>query len=101
MQQKFGTKKTNIANGPGSLQKSWFLYGVRRARRVRTRGAWDDPLHVILPRWRAIGMVGPVALLLVVHANPNPRDDERIRIIGARKATRRERQLYEEGAQPR
>jgi uncharacterized DUF497 family protein len=68
---------------------------------------WDDPLHVILPdrfadgeqRWHAIGMVGPVALLLVVHTYPNSEDEARVRIIGARKATRHERRLYEqEGA---
>lgn len=67
---------------------------------------WDDPFYVVLPdrvedgeqRWHAIGMVGPVALVLVVHANPDPQDDERIRIIGARRATSRERRLYEEGA---
>lgn len=67
---------------------------------------WDDPLHVVLPdriedgelRWHAIGMVGSAALLLVVHANPDAQDEDRIRIIGARKATRRERKLYEEGA---
>ncbi len=68
---------------------------------------WDDPLHTILPdrfedgeqRWRVIGMVGPVAVLLVVHTYPDPDDEERIRIIGARKATRDERRRYEqEGA---
>jgi uncharacterized DUF497 family protein len=68
---------------------------------------WDDRLHVILPdrfedgeqRWHAIGMVGPVALLLVVHTYPNSEDEARVRIIGARKATRHERRLYEqEGA---
>jgi uncharacterized protein (DUF4415 family) len=42
------------------------------------------------PRWHAICIVGPVALLLIVHANPDPQDEDRIRIIGARKATRRE-----------
>jgi uncharacterized DUF497 family protein len=64
---------------------------------------WDDPLHVVLPdrvengeqRWHAIGMVGPVVLLLVVHAYPDVEDEDRIRIIGARKATRQERRLYE------
>lgn len=70
-------------------------------------GVWDDPLHVVLPdriedveqRWHAIGMVGSVALLLVVHAYPDLEDENRIRIIGARKATRHERRLYEqEGA---
>ncbi len=67
---------------------------------------WDDPLHVLLPdrfengeqRWHAIGMVGAVALLLVVHSYPSAEDEEFVRIIGARKATRQERRLYEEGA---
>jgi uncharacterized DUF497 family protein len=36
-------------------------------------------------RWRATGIVGPVALLLIVHANPYPQDEDRIRIVGARK----------------
>ncbi len=65
---------------------------------------WDDPLYVILPdriedgeqRWHVIGMVGMVALLLVVHTHPDPEDDDRIRIIGARKATRHERRRYEQ-----
>jgi uncharacterized DUF497 family protein len=47
-------------------------------------------------RWRAIGTVGPVALLLVVHTYPDADDEDRIRIIGARKATRHERKLYEQ-----
>ena len=67
---------------------------------------WDDPLHLVLPdrfedgeqRWHAIGIVGPVALLLVVHSYPEEELENRVRIIGARKATRLERNLYEEGA---
>ncbi len=65
---------------------------------------WDDPLHVILPdrfedgeeRWHAIGMVGPVVLLIVVHNYPDPETDGHVRIIGARKTTRQERKLYEQ-----
>ncbi len=68
------------------------------AERVR-----DDPLHVNLPdrieyaneRWHAIGMVGAAALLVVVHTYPGE-NERRIRIIGARKATRHERKLYEQ-----
>ena len=67
---------------------------------------WSDPLHIILPdrfedgeqRWHAIGMVGSVALLLVVHCYPSAKNEERVRITGARKATRQERKLYEEDA---
>jgi uncharacterized DUF497 family protein len=64
---------------------------------------WDDPRHVIVPdrieggeqRWHALGLVGPVIVLLVVHSYPDPDDDERVRIIGARKATPSERRRYE------
>jgi len=66
--------------------------------------AWDDPFHIILPdrfedgeqRWHIIGMVGAVTLLLVVHTYPDPGDEGRVRIIGARKATPHERRSYEQ-----
>jgi uncharacterized protein len=66
---------------------------------------WDDPLHVILPdrvmdgeqRWHAIGVVGSVTLLVAVHVYPQANDENRIRIIGARRATTHERKRYEEG----
>ena len=65
---------------------------------------WDDPLHVIVPdrvvdgeqRWHAIGMVGAVVLLVVVHAYPDEAHESKVRIIGARRATRQERKRYEE-----
>jgi uncharacterized DUF497 family protein len=74
--------------------------GFDLARRV-----WDDPLHVIVPdriengeeRWHAIGMVGDVAILVVVHAYRGD-DGGIIRIIGARKATPHERRRYEQEA---
>lgn len=66
---------------------------------------WDDPLHVITfdrveggeERWRAFGLVNAVAVLVVVHSDPD-QDDDRVRIISARKATNSERRVYEEGA---
>jgi len=70
------------------------------------QAVWDDPLHVIVPdrvadgehRYHAIGMVGHVVLLVVVHMYPDGEDVDRVRIIGARRATRRERRRYEEDA---
>lgn len=64
------------------------------ARRVR-----DDPCHLVVPdrseggeqRRHAIGLVGPVVILVVVHAYPDADDEGRVRIIGARKATPHER----------
>jgi uncharacterized DUF497 family protein len=69
--------------------------------------AFEDPFHASKPdphmdgdRWQTIGLVGPV-LLLVVHTLPDgdPGEDEAVgRIISARKATARERKVYEEGS---
>jgi uncharacterized DUF497 family protein len=67
---------------------------------------FDDPLHASMPdahpdgdRWRTIGLVGSV-VLLVIHTLPvaETANDESIgRILSARKATPRERKAYEEG----
>ena len=66
---------------------------------------FDDPLHLSTPdphpdgdRWQTLGLVGGVALL-IVHTLPEevPGEDEPVgRIISARKATPRERRIYEE-----
>ena len=53
------------------------------------RRVWDDPLMVIVPdrteqgeaRWHAVGVVGPVSVLVVVHIYPDADDMQRIRII--------------------
>jgi len=67
---------------------------------------WEDPLHLIVPdrvadgerRYHAIGLVGHVVLLVVVHMYPGGEDEDRVRIIGARRATRHERRRYEDEA---
>jgi uncharacterized protein len=51
-------------------------------------------------RWQTIGRAGDVLLLLVVHTYPEPGPgDLEIRIISARRANRKEREIYEEGAE--
>jgi uncharacterized protein len=65
---------------------------------------WEDPLYIIVPdrfeageqRWHAIGMVGPIATIVVVHTYPDAGEEDRVRIIGARKATAHERRRYEQ-----
>jgi len=65
---------------------------------------WSDPLHVIYPdrvidyqqRWHAVGVVGVVTMLLVVHIYIGDAGTERVRIISARKATPWERKVYEQ-----
>jgi uncharacterized protein len=64
---------------------------------------WDDPLHVVLPdrfeddehRWHALGLVGSLTILVVVHTYPVTEDEDLVRIVGARKATAQERKRYE------
>lgn len=66
---------------------------------------WDDPLHVIVDdrivdgkeRFWAIGYVGAEKLLVVVHVHPDPDNDEKIRLISARKAMRHEQRRHEDG----
>ena len=47
-------------------------------------------------RWRALGLVGGVVLLLVAHAVREEDQDEVIRLISARRVTRKERIRYEQ-----
>ncbi len=58
----------------------------------------EDP-YPYEQRWRTIGMVG-TQVVMVVHTWPDPdteTGEDVGRIISARKATRREREAYEEG----
>jgi uncharacterized DUF497 family protein len=67
------------------------------------RLVFDDPLAVSVPhrvvgdeeRWRTLGRVGGVVVLLVAHTYRCDAQAEIIRIISARKATPRERRIYE------
>jgi uncharacterized protein len=69
----------------------------------RASAVFEDPFLVSNPdlceheeRWQTLGLVNGVLILLVVHTLTEQADDEEIRIISARKATRQERQIYEE-----
>ena len=72
---------------------------------------FDDPLHVTRQdrtengelRWQTVGSAGGVVLLLVAHTWHEADTDEgigaeHIRIISARRATKLERKVYEQGA---
>jgi uncharacterized DUF497 family protein len=48
------------------------------------------------PRWRTLGLAGGIPVLLVVHTVRDRQEDEVIRIISARRATREERKRYDE-----
>jgi uncharacterized protein len=47
-------------------------------------------------RWQAIGRIGNLTVLLVAHTIREEDEDEIVRLISARRATRRERNRYEQ-----
>lgn len=63
---------------------------------------FEDPHHLSFvervtdgePRWHAIGSIAGIVTIVVVHTYEEQGSDELIRIISARKASRRERELY-------
>jgi uncharacterized DUF497 family protein len=65
---------------------------------------WDDPHHLLRfdrieageERWHVLGIAAGIVLLLVVHTYPGG-DDDRVRIVSARRATKSERRAYEDG----
>ena len=76
----------------------------RRKHRVSFDTAvlvFDDPFHISVQdrevegeaRWQTIGMAPGLQLLLVAHTVDE--ETETVRILSARKATRRERSIYE------
>jgi len=65
---------------------------------------FDDPHHLSIQdrykegeeRWQTLGVVGGIVMLLVAHTHHEKSEEDVIRIISARKATKHERQNYEE-----
>jgi len=41
-------------------------------------------------------MVGAVAIVVVIHTDPDTDNDELVRIVSARRASRQERKIYEQ-----
>lgn len=69
----------------------------------RAKLVFEDPLHMSEPdpceseeRWRTMGLVDGVVILIVAHTvTEGEYGEEEIRIISARKATRIERGAYD------
>jgi len=65
---------------------------------------FDDPFHISVPdrqehgeeRWTTVGMVGSVVILVVIHTYGEVNGEEIVRLISARKATKRERRRYQD-----
>jgi uncharacterized DUF497 family protein len=69
------------------------------------REVFDDPLHISKfdqiiegeQRWNTIGVIGGLAVVIVAHTYWDNDGEEVVRIISARRASRRERREYENG----
>ena len=89
-----------------------FLWDERKSRRnlakhqisfETARDVFDDPWALSIPdrvvegeqRWQTVGLLGGVAVVLVAHTVEKENVEEVIRIFSARKATPRERRIYE------
>jgi uncharacterized DUF497 family protein len=55
-----------------------------------------ESVHQGEERWHAIGSIEDVLVIVVVHTYRQQGEEETIRIISARRATRHERKLYGE-----
>jgi uncharacterized DUF497 family protein len=90
----------NLAKHGVSFERAALVF-----RDPRAVSLLDD--YELEERWLTIGLVNGVVVLVVVHtlqesAHENENEDENeeeIRIISARKATRRETDIYERGRQ--
>ena len=72
----------------------------------RAQLVFDDPSCVTFPervvdgeeRWHAIGLIAGIVIIVVVHTHRveefEGKSEEVVRIISARRATRREREIY-------
>src|ERR1019366_6653532 len=65
---------------------------------------FEDPFALVEQdrgeyRWQTLGLVEGVILLLVAHTVQDDDEDEIVRIISARRATRKERTRYDKNRQ--
>jgi len=85
--------------------------GKDRANRMKHKVSFetaclvfDDPHHLSIQdrherdeeRWQTLGMIDGVVILIVAHTVLDDEQEEVIRIISARKATKHERHIYEQ-----
>ncbi len=85
---------------PAKANSNYRKHGVRFEAAVR---AFDDPDALTIfdrveggeQRWQTLGMVDGQLLLFVAHTEDDDGDDEIVRLISARLASRKERVRYE------
>jgi uncharacterized DUF497 family protein len=86
--------------GASTHPLQWVVFEFEVASRV-----FDDPLHLSIQdrhekgeeRWFTVGLVDGIAVVAVAHTVREGDDETVIRLISARRATRAERERYEQG----
>ncbi len=90
-----------------------FVWDERKSRSNRAKHkvsfetaklVFEDPFAISIQdrtvegeqRWQTLGLAGGVVILLVAHTYEDENGEEVIRIVSARKATPRERMIYEQ-----
>ena len=93
-----------------------FIWDEHKNRRNRSKHkvsfetavlVFDDPHAISIQdrfvqgeeRWQTLGLIEGVIVMLVAHSIEVEGDEETIRIISARKATPREREIYAQSQQ--
>ncbi len=82
--------KTNRARHGVSFETAQCVFDDRHAISVQDRHECGEE------RWQTLGLVGGVVVLLVAHTYREQGNFGVIHMISARKATKRERQRYEQ-----
>lgn len=86
-----GKNRQNLAKHKVSFEAATFVFDDSLAISRR------DSTEQTEERWLTLGTVGDLIVLLVVHLSYEENGEEVIRMVSARKATPRERRIYEEG----
>ena len=81
--------RSNLAKHGVSFETAALVFDGPRAQSLLERVVDGEE------RWQTMGLIGAVLVLLVVHTW-HEGDEEAVHIISARRATPRERNLYEE-----
>jgi len=82
--------KTNYAKHGVSFETAQLVFADPCAISTQDRHEGGES------RWQTLGLIGEVVVILVAHTYGEQGGDEVIRIISARKATKRERLKYEQ-----
>jgi uncharacterized DUF497 family protein len=83
--------RRNLAKHKVSFERATFVFSDPHALSIPDACEKEE-------RWLTIGLVNGIVVILVVHTTLGGADEETVRIISARKATRAERETYYEEA---